>query len=78
MSDHPYPIGTPVRHYSQQWARLATATITAIEGPLRDGSYEYQVLAAADFSRPLGPENSASRLTWWSSLATRAATEEPS
>lgn len=68
---HPLPIGTRVRHYGQQWARAATATIRAVEGPYHDGSYEYEVTTGEDFSRHTGPDNPETRTTRWSSLAVR-------
>jgi hypothetical protein len=66
----PLAVGTPVRHLGQQWAREATATITDVKGPYNDGSYEYEVLAGADFSRRLGDSNPQTRTTWWPSWAT--------
>jgi hypothetical protein len=76
VAEHPYPAGTRVRHYGQQWpaARVGTATVREAVGPLHDGSYEYRVTAGEDFSRRTGPDNPETRETWWSSLATiRAA-----
>lgn len=68
------PAGTPVHHVSQEWAHgQATAVITAVRGPFFDLSYEYEVQAGEDFSRPVGPDNPMTRSTWWSSLATAAA-----
>lgn len=72
----PLSVGTAVTHVSQQWApRIpgGTAVILEVEGPCRDGSYEYQVRAARDFSRRPGVENPMDRVTWWSSLAVRVA-----
>jgi hypothetical protein len=68
---HPLPAGTRVRHYGQQWpaARRGTATIVDAKGPYNDGSWEYLVLAGADFSRATGPDNPETREAWWSSLA---------
>jgi hypothetical protein len=73
MTAHPLPVGTPVRHYGQQWARTATATVREVKGPVYDGSYEYRVTCGVDFSRRLSPDNPETRDTWWSSLATRPA-----
>ncbi|MFD3717236.1 hypothetical protein [Streptomyces sp. NPDC058674] len=72
------PVGTPVTHISQQWANSrttpdGTARILEARGPYPDGSYEYRVAAARDFSRQPGPDNPMDRETWWSSLAARPA-----
>jgi hypothetical protein len=78
MSTHPLPVGTVVRHYGQQFpaAREGTATITAVKGPYRDGSYEYEVETGRDFSRMPGPGNPPER-RWWSSFATIPAEGAP-
>ncbi len=78
MTDHPLPVGTPVRHIGQCWARAATATITGIKGPYNDGAYEYEVLAGEDFSRRLSDTNPQTRTVWWASYATVDATERSS
>lgn len=70
---HPLPVGSRVRHYSQQWARAATATIREIKGPYSDGSYEYRVTCGVDSSRRLGLDDPETREAWWSSLATHPA-----
>ncbi|MEV6840273.1 hypothetical protein AB0N17_38245 [Streptomyces sp. NPDC051133] len=73
MTGHPLPIGTRVSHINQQWARSlpdGTATVIGREGPWPDGSWEYQVHAARDFSRQPGPDNPESRTTGWPSWAT--------
>jgi hypothetical protein len=69
---HPLQVGARVRHYGQQWpaARAGTATVREVQGPLRDGTYEYRVTAGEDFSRSTGPDNPETRETWWSSDAT--------
>lgn len=76
MTDRPLPVGTRVTHISQQWATSRTAPegtgkILEADGPYPDGSWEYRVLAARDFSRRPGPDNPLERETWWSSNATR-------
>ncbi|MDX3020044.1 hypothetical protein [Streptomyces acidiscabies] len=80
MAEHPYPVGSRVRHYGQQWpaARRGTATVCEVVGPLRDGSYEYRVDAAVAFSRQPGPDNPETRSTWWSSDATTQTAALPS
>jgi hypothetical protein len=73
MPPHPLPVGARVSHINQQWASGlpdGTATILGREGPWPDGSWEYQVRAALDFSRQPGPDNPESRTTWWPSWAT--------
>lgn len=74
MPKPPLPVGTRVWHINQQWARSATAEITAVMGPYNDGSYEYMVLAGENFARQLGPDNPMTRVAQWSSFAV----EEPS
>jgi hypothetical protein len=79
---HPLPAGTRVTHVNQQWAigRTApdgTAEILEARGPHNDGTWEYRVLAARDFSRRPGPDNPMDRETWWSSQATRAVEARP-
>lgn len=76
MADHPFPAGTRVTHINQQWANRTrtpdgTAEILEARGPYNDGSWEYRVLAARDFSRRPGPDNPLGRETWWSSQAVR-------
>lgn len=68
----PLAVGTRVRHYGQQWpaARFGTATIREVKGPMYDGTYEYRVSTAADFSRRPGPDNPETVSAWWSSTAT--------
>lgn len=82
MTAHPLPIGTRVSHLNQQWARSlpgGTATVLDREGPWPDGSWEYQVRAARDFSRQPGPDNPESRTTWWPSwVTTPSPTKEKS
>ncbi|MBK3575951.1 hypothetical protein JHN63_19445 [Streptomyces sp. MBT65] len=73
MTRHPLPIGARVSHINQQWARSlpdGTATVIDRKGPWPDGSWEYHVRAARDFSRQPGPDNPESRTTWWPSWAT--------
>ncbi|MGW6021300.1 hypothetical protein [Streptomyces sp. NPDC055099] len=74
------PVGTRVSHINQQWARSlpdGTATVIDCKGPWPDGSWEYQVLVARDFSRRPGPDNPESRTTWWPSwAATPSPTKE--
>lgn len=72
MTGQPLPVGTRVRHCGQQWpaARRGTATVREVQGPLRDGSFEYRVTATRDFSRAPGPGNPEDRDVWWSSEAT--------
>ncbi|MFI6088484.1 hypothetical protein [Streptomyces sp. NPDC051218] len=77
MTTHPLPIGTRVSHINQQWAHSlpdGTATIVDRKGPWPDGAWEYQVLAARDFSRCPGPGNPESRTTWWPSWAATPST----
>ncbi len=74
MSEHPYLQGDRVYHAGQGWHRPhmgGTATVVAWEGPMNDGSYEYEVIAGAEFSRRTGPENPEVRPVRWSSLVTR-------
>lgn len=72
----PLPVGTRVTHINQRWATSTvtpegTAEILEARGPYPDGSYEYRVLAARDFSRRPGPGNPMDREVWWSSQAVR-------
>lgn len=78
----PLPVGTRVTHINQQWANSVvaprgTAEILEARGPYNDGSYEYRVLAARDFSRRPGPDNPLVRETWWSSNATQPVRSQP-
>ncbi|MCX4666418.1 hypothetical protein OG453_07015 [Streptomyces sp. NBC_01381] len=59
--------------------RSAPATVIDRKGPWPDGSWEYQVRAACNFSRRPGPDNPESRTTWWPSWATTPSptNEEP-
>jgi hypothetical protein len=79
MPDAPLPAGRRVYHCNQVWpAGLPGGTARIIVAVLcYDGSYEYQVLTAEDFSRRPGPDNPETRRTWWSSLATVPAEENP-
>lgn len=70
---HPFPIGTRVRHSAQRWARTATATITDRRGPYQDGSYKYAVTTGQDFSRRIGPDNPEDHRSVWSSRHTEPA-----
>jgi hypothetical protein len=74
----PLPIGTRVTHVNQQWATSSTAPdgtaeILEADGPYPDGSWEYRVRAARDFSRLPASDNPMDRESWWSSNATRVA-----
>ena len=69
---HPLPIGTRVCHQGQQWHRShmgGTATVVGVYGPLRDGTFEYRVMAGVEFSRQTDGDNPEERLTDWSSSA---------
>jgi hypothetical protein len=72
MSEQPLKPGRRVYHHNQQWAAacLGTATIREVKGPYSDGSYEYLVTTAEDFSRRPSDTNPETRTVWWSSLAT--------
>lgn len=66
--------GTRVRHVSQQWATEViapegTAVVVAVGLEHHDGTCEYEVLAGADFSRRVGPDNPMTRKTEWNSAA---------
>lgn len=75
MSDtpqHPYPVGSKVRHINQEWAtgETFTAEITGVKGQYGD-TYEYTVFAGLTFSLRLDEEtNPMIRETQWSSRAT--------
>ncbi|MEU1015387.1 hypothetical protein [Streptomyces sp. NPDC005898] len=73
MTAHPLPVGTRVSHTHQEWARRlpdGTAPVIDRQGPWPDGSWEYHVRTALDFSRRPGPHNPEIRTTWWPSHAT--------
>ncbi|MFG2412290.1 hypothetical protein [Streptomyces goshikiensis] len=82
MADHPLPVGSRVTHVNQRWATSrivpdGTAEILEARGPYNDGTYEYRVRAARDFSRRPGPNNPLDRETWWSSQAVQAVEDQP-
>lgn len=69
---HPYPVGSRIRHVNQEWATgdMWTAETTGSIGPYPDGSWEYTVLAGEWFARRLDAEyNPMTRPAQWSSLA---------
>ncbi len=60
-----FPVGTRVRHYGQQYPSAhanGTGNVAAVEGPYRDGSWEYLIYHDAN-GFTSGP-------SWWSSLRT--------
>lgn len=63
------PVGTPVHHSGQIWARggSGTATIAAVLGPWPDGAYEYLVYHHGSFS---GGTEPVSPPSWWASYRT--------
>lgn len=66
----PLPVGTPVHHSGQIWARAqqrSTATVAAVLGPWPDGAYEYLVYHRGPFSGGVGAPAPAS---WWASYRT--------
>lgn len=63
----PLPVGTPVHHSGQRWAREATATVAAVLGPWPDGAYEYLVYHRGPFS---GGTEPVSPPSWWASYRT--------
>lgn len=77
MSDtpqHPYPVGSKVRHINQEWAtgETFTAEITAVHEPYGDRTYEYTVLAGMFFAQRLDDiDNPMARPSLWSSRAIR-------
>lgn len=65
----PLAVGARVRHYGQQYFSAVlegTGNIIEVQGPYRDGTYEYLVQQDAGFSGG-GP---AGKPSWWSSDAT--------
>ena len=71
---HPFPKGTRVRHYGQQYYEAyekGTAVILDYKGPYGDKSYEY--LVQRDNSILPGMSNEP---TWWASYHTFRAESE--
>lgn len=65
-SEHPFPEGTRVRNYSQQYTeaiRKGTATVLRF-APQHDGTYEYLVQR----DEPIIP--GAPIVSWWASYST--------
>lgn len=73
MSDapqHPYPVGSLVRHINQEWATtFPTARITSVH-PQGDGTFEYGVKAGMIFSERISASNPMARDAMWHSRAT--------
>ena len=67
----PLPVGSRVRHYGQQYPTAysnGTGNVAAIDGPCRDGSWEYLIYHDVN-GFTSGP-------SWWSSLRTIPVSEE--
>jgi len=70
--NHPYPEGTRVRNYGEQWTEAlvhGTAVIVSARPSGRDG-YEYEVQR----DQPLIP-NTPNKPSWWASTMTYVARE---
>lgn len=66
MADHPFPPGTRVRHYGQQYPEALEGTATVLEvHEERTGGWEYLVQR----DRPIFPD-SPNQPTWWASYHT--------
>lgn len=66
---HPFEVGDLVCHANQEWAvaqKIPTAVIHQVI-PQGDGTFEYVVTTAADFSRRPGPDNKMTRRSQWNS-----------
>ena len=71
-TQHPFQRGDMVCHMNQEWAvaeHLATAVISEVQD-CGDGTYEYKVTTAQDFSRRPGPDNPLTRPSQWNSRMT--------